>query len=1199
MIRRYIYIFLFSLIFTQLSAQTPLDIAFEAGSTPTVGQKFEVDVKVSDFQNLLSTQYLITWDSTVLRIDSLSFISSDLPDFDASAVSLPFQTASMTKGQMKVGWFSFSLTPQSLPDDHRLFTMAFTPLGMPCDMTDIAVTGTNDVAIEIADANFENIGATFEDLPVMIPGTDCGNPPPPPGDNIQFIFPDLAADNGTNICIPLTTTNFDSIEAFQGSFMWDPTVLTYTGVQEFGLPGLSAGFFNPDITNGTSTFIWFDNTGVTPASLADGETLFEICFDVIGMDGESSDVNLFNGNTTIQVSKAGTGSVPFDLIDGSISVGMPRQNFTITAGNVNVNQLSSEVCVDFTTQNFVNIAGIQYTMQWDPSVLNYNRVETTDSEFASTFNPADNDKLRYSWTHSTGIGLSVANNTVLYSVCFDIVGGCDESTAISFITEPSRPIEIIDNSFTALPDSQIDLNNGNVTLTCGLVLNENITNANCNGENSGAINLNITGGDAPYTVAWSPGGTQNGITTNSLLAGQGAGNYNVLVTDNNGATASATYTIQEPSPISINVNVNNSVVTINANGGNGGVTTSVTPSIADFNNVPNGTYTVTASDSRGCTETQTFTVGGSCTVAISIGDVFPAGCGADGSIQVFCSGGSGDYETFSNPPLVFSGNMFINVPSGTYEITCRDRNDLTCFATTTQIVLQSIPTLTGAVSNIMNADCNNEGADFDVNVTGGCAPYNITYELIGSGVGQQPYPSSNYLPGTYQVRVRDNSGNTVDLAQFVIGMTGVGADVDVSVVGLTPSPCTGMEGQATFSVTGGCGAFTCTLQNGTNTEGCNLTTNVDGTMTGSFDVGTYTITFTDGSGLSDSETFSIIAGSNISVSLNSASLSGIDIDVNGGTAPYSFQWFLNNNLVGTTEDLTNLTESGTYSLLVQDNQGCSTSFEVNVTDANDPSINVNPIETPFGGFATPCAEGECMGSITILIGSGTDSGPFQVTLTDEFANDFEFTFQNNGVQTIENLCAGSYEVNMTTGNGTNVNAGGTYIITSPEAIEIELDNSECPDEGLTNGFISTNVGGGVGGYIYTWNPTSGEPIEGPRIENIGTGLYTLTVEDNNGCQSQMTFDLMASCGQGACFEGKNVFTPNGDGINDVFTVSCAEGLPLNIFDRWGRLVYSTSSNLNNWNGMSDDNEELREGAYYWVIETSSNIYKGTVTLLRD
>ncbi len=79
----------------------------------------------------------------------------------------------------------------------------------------------------------------------------------------------------------------------------------------------------------------------------------------------------------------------------------------------------------------------------------------------------------------------------------------------------------------------------------------------------------------------------------------------------------------------------------------------------------------------------------------------------------------------------------------------------------------------------------------------------------------------------------------------------------------------------------------------------------------------------------------------------------------------------------------------------------------------------------------------------------------------------------------------------------------------------------------------------------------------------------------------------------------NVFTPNGDGINDVLRVNtCNMIVKTIIYNRWGNLVFETE-NLNHfWDGRSSSGEECNDGTYFYVLQTKEEIFKGFVQLVR-
>ena len=82
----------------------------------------------------------------------------------------------------------------------------------------------------------------------------------------------------------------------------------------------------------------------------------------------------------------------------------------------------------------------------------------------------------------------------------------------------------------------------------------------------------------------------------------------------------------------------------------------------------------------------------------------------------------------------------------------------------------------------------------------------------------------------------------------------------------------------------------------------------------------------------------------------------------------------------------------------------------------------------------------------------------------------------------------------------------------------------------------------------------------------------------------------------------NLFTPNGDGVNEVFWVKNMElydDCTLKVYNRWGNEVYSANPYLNDWDGTFNGNR-LPEATYYYRIECDGrkNPFEGTVTILR-
>ncbi len=116
------------------------------------------------------------------------------------------------------------------------------------------------------------------------------------------------------------------------------------------------------------------------------------------------------------------------------------------------------------------------------------------------------------------------------------------------------------------------------------------------------------------------------------------------------------------------------------------------------------------------------------------------------------------------------------------------------------------------------------------------------------------------------------------------------------------------------------------------------------------------------------------------------------------------------------------------------------------------------------------------------------------------------------------------------------------------------------------------------------------------ITNLYDGLFT----SGDGGLGDITVQLIDGCGNVTystitveiCqLEFFNVFTPNGDGDNELFRILGIQGYPnsaLHIFDRWGTLVYEDLNFLGAWDGKTSSGNELADGTYYYTLSIISN-----------
>jgi gliding motility-associated-like protein len=114
---------------------------------------------------------------------------------------------------------------------------------------------------------------------------------------------------------------------------------------------------------------------------------------------------------------------------------------------------------------------------------------------------------------------------------------------------------------------------------------------------------------------------------------------------------------------------------------------------------------------------------------------------------------------------------------------------------------------------------------------------------------------------------------------------------------------------------------------------------------------------------------------------------------------------------------------------------------------------------------------------------------------------------------------------------------------------------------------------------------------------------SLFVQDTNGCTESLTYS-----GDALTFDDyftisdPNVFTPNGDNMNDEFIIEipekvekCAE---LTIYNRWGQIQYFSTGNNLKWDGRNNVGSETPAGTYFYTLSIKDKKIEGTLNLLR-
>jgi gliding motility-associated-like protein len=186
---------------------------------------------------------------------------------------------------------------------------------------------------------------------------------------------------------------------------------------------------------------------------------------------------------------------------------------------------------------------------------------------------------------------------------------------------------------------------------------------------------------------------------------------------------------------------------------------------------------------------------------------------------------------------------------------------------------------------------------------------------------------------------------------------------------------------------------------------------------------------------------------------------------------------------------------------------------------------------------------------------------------------------------ITGLAPGSYPVQVTDGIGCSADTVITITEPLPFLVQaISVTGATC---GFEDGQVSVETTGGTLPYTYLWS--NGQSTE--NLSNVSDGSYVLFANDANGCADTLNVTI-------ECEFGKvpQLVTPNGDGHNDVWNIPGIDKFPeaaVELYNRWGTLIFKASPYLNNWDGYSAavttvGNGRLPAGTYFYVIQLTKN-----------
>ncbi|MBS4044149.1 MAG: tandem-95 repeat protein, partial [Chitinophagaceae bacterium] len=341
------------------------------------------------------------------------------------------------------------------------------------------------------------------------------------------------------------------------------------------------------------------------------------------------------------------------------------------------------------------------------------------------------------------------------------------------------------------------------------------------------------------------------------------------------------------------------------------------------------------------------------------------------------------------------------------------------------------------------------------------------------GSGNNFITPSISISTTYYVDATDNgitSSRTAVIATInQIPTASVPSQTNVNCFGLS-------TGSATANASGGSSPYSYSWS----------TNPIQNTATATnLSAGTYIVTIIDNKGCTSTANVTITQpaaalSSNISSQTNvncfGQSTGSATVNASGGTSPYTYSW--NTSPIKTTATATGLS-AGTYIVTVTDNNGCTSTSSVTITQPTSSLLSSISSITNVNCF------GQNTGAATATASGGTSP--------------YTYSWNTSPIQTTATatvLSAGSYTVTVTDSKGCL--ATSNISISQPaSALTLTCNSTNVSAEGGSNGVASMIVTGGTGPYTHKWNTGATTA----SISGLSAGIYTDTVTDANGCKT--------------------------------------------------------------------------------------------------
>ena len=505
---------------------------------------------------------------------------------------------------------------------------------------------------------------------------------------------------------------------------------------------------------------------------------------------------------------------------------------------------------------------------------------------------------------------------------------------------------------------------------------------------------------------------------------------------------------------------------------------------------------------------------------------------------------------WENAQLTFTQSIAAGTPITTTTTVTVTVTDPCNNTTQVSIVIEVPDALIPAITDQNNISCfgGNDGT-ISVQVVGGVAPYSYNWSCTPPQTTAQ---AQNLPAGTYTVTISDVNGITT-----TISATLTQPDSLQLTYTKETATCDQANGAIFINISGGTTPYNYNWSNGSTSA--NLT-NVT--------AGEYTLTVTDANECTITITDSIanIPGpviDSIEITDETCHLTNgaITISHSGGTAPYHYQW---SEQTVNQPNINNLS-TGNYSVTIEDANGCIVEAETFVGEfsftAGVESVTPDICEQQ-NGTATLFAQG----------GSGNYTYDWRNVENFEENRAFDLAAGTYSVTVIDSVC--QIPLNFT--------------ITSIPIPIACIEMTSTIAQYLTNQSIQfLDCSDFTTDWFWDFGDNSHSTLQNPShiFTNAGTYIITLTASNEYGCTDSDSISITIN--ESGLVYIPNSFTPNGDGLNDIFKPICTYIQPVDfnmyIFNRWGNEVFRTSDINAGWDGTINGQKVHQVTEFNFII----------------